>query len=182
MYGPSGIIRGSNSDELYISDTYNHRIVSYPSGSVLAGGNGGGYTNTQLHTPLGFSYVSYSNSLIIANYGAHNVVQWTLGANNWTLVAGGLNGLNGSSSKLLGAPVGVTVDPMGNVYIADTRNQRIQLFLQGQLEGITIAGVTDVPGANATLLNYPYWVQLDSQLNLYVCEFAGKRIQKFLQC
>ncbi|CAF4005724.1 unnamed protein product, partial [Rotaria sp. Silwood1] len=32
---------------------------------------------------------------------------------------------------------------MGNMYVADRENQRMQLFMNGQTEGITIAGVTD---------------------------------------
>ena len=165
----------------YIADTSNHRIVSYPSGNVVAGGNGGGYTKQQLSAPIGLFYDSFLKSFIIANYGANNIVQWKLGASNWTLITGGLNGFIGNSSTLFNQPVGVTADPMGNVYVADAYNHRIQFILQGRSECTTIAGVNGVSGANSTLLNNPFWVQLDNQLNLYVSEYSGGRIQKFLR-
>jgi hypothetical protein len=73
------------------------------------------------------------------------------------------------------------MDPMGNIYIADTVNHRIQFFLSGQSNGTTIAGVTSVSGNNSTLIYYPYGVALDSQLNLYVVDTGNHRIQKFLR-
>jgi len=73
------------------------------------------------------------------------------------------------------------MDPMGNFYVADYANTRIQLFLAGQFEGITIAGRTGVPGSNASLLMYPYSMKLDNQLNLYVADSGNHRIQRFLR-
>ena len=68
---------------------------------------------------------------------------------------------------------------MGNMYVADKDNYRIQLFMAGQSEGITIAGVTNVFGNNSTLLYQPWSIRLDNQLNLYVADFYNHRIQKF---
>jgi hypothetical protein len=75
----------------------------------------------------------------------------------------------------------MTFDPMGNMYVADRSNHRIQLFMSNQFEGITIAGVTDTLGANANLLNMPWAVRLDTQLNLYVAHSNNHRIQKILR-
>ena len=68
---------------------------------------------------------------------------------------------------------------MGNVYVADMSNHRMQLFVVGQSDGITIAGVTGISGANSTLLYRPYSVALDNQLNLYVSDTSNHRIQRF---
>ena len=70
---------------------------------------------------------------------------------------------------------------MGNLYVADRNNHRIQLFMNGQLEGITIAGITSTIGSNSTLLTVPWSVALDNQLNLYVADSANHRVQKFLR-
>ncbi|CAF1067909.1 unnamed protein product [Rotaria sordida] len=180
---PYGIVRDSNTGTLYIADTNNNRIMSYASGAsngtLVAGGNGGGTGSTQLFGPRGIYFDSSSNSVIIANFGAHNIVRWTLGQTYWTLVAG-ITGSFGSSSTQLNSPVGVTLDSMGNVYVADTVNHRIQLFLAGQSNGTTIAGITGLSGSNATLLNTPFSVALDSQRNLYVADMANNRIQQFM--
>jgi len=73
------------------------------------------------------------------------------------------------------------LDPMGNMYICDHGNQRIQIFYAGQTNGSTIVGITNVSGNNATTLSAPYSVSLDNQLNLYVADTNNNRIQKFLR-
>lgn len=182
---PYGIARDPISKTLYIADYGNHRIMQYQwgqlSGTVVAGGHGPGTNRSQLNYPAAIYFDSPSNSLFIVNYGANNVVRWVLGASQWTLVAGSSNGTAGSSSTLLNAPIGITLDPTKNVYIVDRDNSRVQLFLAGQLNGITIAGVTGVNGSNATLLNFPYAVVLDAELNLYVTDRYNHRVQKFLR-
>ena len=82
---------------------------------------------------------------------------------------------------MLSGPVGVTLDPLGNMYVADSNNQRIQLFLVGQSTGITVAGTTGIYGSTASLFYFPYWVILDKQLNLYVSDTANHRVQKFVR-
>lgn len=117
--------------------------------------------------------------MVIANAGANNIVRWTIGASNWTLVAGNLNGTIGTTSTTLYYPVSVTFDQYGNMYVADTYNHRIQFFASGSQVGVTIAGVGGTFGSNSTLLKFPYFVMLDSSLNLYVSDSANQRIQKF---
>ena len=46
---------------------------------------------------------------------------------------------------------------------------------------MTIAGITGILGANASLLNNPVSVVLDTQLNLYVSDTVNHRIQKFMR-
>jgi sugar lactone lactonase YvrE len=166
-----------NTNTLYIADFYNHRVMSYASGAsngtLVIGEQGSGINNTQLSLPIGVYFDSVSNNLYISNYGGHHIIRWTLVA--------GTPGVFGSSSTLLSYPNGVTLDPMGNLYVADTGNQRIQLFLSGQNVGTTIAGITGSSGSASVQLNSPYSVRLDSQLNLYVADLSNNRIQKFLR-
>jgi hypothetical protein len=138
--------------------------------TVFAGGNGQGTNEIQLDTPVGLYFDSLSNSLVIVNYGANNIVRWAIGDNYWTLLAGSINGTAGNTMTLMPGDTDATFDPMGNMYVADRNNQRIQLFMNRQSNGIIIAGVTGVSGANATLFNMPWSVKLDSQLNLYVAD------------
>ena len=105
---------------------------------------------------------------------SHNIVRWKLGENHWTIVAG-------STSNLLRQPFGFSVDPMGNVYVCDSGNYRVQLFIAGRQNGTTIAGFTNRPGQNSTLLGFAYSLTLDNQLNLYVADTTNHRVQKFLR-
>ncbi|CAF1537585.1 unnamed protein product, partial [Rotaria sp. Silwood1] len=150
LSSPINVAVDSSSGAIYIADSGNHRIMCYQanasSGTVVAGGNGAGTSNTQLNNPFGLYFDVSSNSLLIGNTDAHNVVRWTLGATHWTLVAGDISGSPGSSSTQLSRPAGLAVDWMGNLYVADGDNHRIQFFLAGESNGTTIAGVTATSG------------------------------------
>ncbi|CAF1158825.1 unnamed protein product [Adineta steineri] len=180
---PCGIARDSSTGTLYIADNLNHRIMRYlvnaSSGTVVAGGNGAGSGITQLYYPYGFAFDASSNSLLIANCPNNNIVRWVLGASSWTLVIGSSTGLSGSTSTLLNQPVGITLDPLGNIYVADSGNHRIQFFFAGQSNGTTIAGVTGSPGISQNQLYSPYWIIVDNQLNLYVSDHNNNRVQFF---
>jgi hypothetical protein len=84
---------------------------------------------------------------------------------------------SGSLSTVLNLPFGVTWDPMGNIYVSDTFNHFIQLFLVVQLSGIFIAESNGVREHDSDLLYAPYALQLDSQLNLYVADRSNHRVQ-----
>jgi len=183
LNNPYGISRDPNSGILYVADTANNRVMYYRSGSMsgtlVAGTGVSGPNNTQLSSPYGVYFDLPTNSLLITNTGMNNVVRWVIGASNWTLIAGNSSGLAGSSSTQLNTPIGVIADPMGNVYVADAGNNRVQFFPVGQSTGITIAGVNKTTGANASLFSSPLFVALDTQLNLYVSDAYNHRIQKF---
>jgi DNA-binding beta-propeller fold protein YncE len=181
---PHAIALDSSSAIFYVADMINSRVMKYSLnatwGVVVAGGNEQGPINTLLNKSYGICFDSSSNSLVIANTGANNIVCWVLGDTSWTLIAGDIGELFGSTPTLLRTPHDVILDSWGNVYVADVGNNRIQFFLAGQSTGITIAGITGISGTNSTLLDYPWSVALDTQLNLYVADFRTDRIQKFV--
>jgi len=129
---------------------------------------------------LGLHLDLVTNSFIIANANGANVIQWHSGDSNWTQLAGILGNI-GMTSSTFRYPTDVTIDPMGNVYVADLLNHRIQFFLIGQFNGTTIAGVTNQTGSNSNLLYQPSSIILDNQLNLYVADYSNHRVQKFLR-
>jgi sugar lactone lactonase YvrE len=183
---PFAIARDPTSGTLYITDLENNRIMSYASGAnngtlVFGFYGGAGTNNTQLYRPNGLYFDSITNSLLIANSGSNNIVRYVFGDSVWTLVAGNFNGSSGATSTALNTPVDMTLDPMGNMYVADGFNYRIQFYYAGQSNGTTIAGITGVTGNNTTTLNAPLSVALDSQLNLYVVDTYNHRVQKFLR-
>lgn len=180
---PFGVTRDPSSGTLYIADSFNHRIVSYSfnatSGIILAGDRGAGVNQTQLWDPRQVYFNSTCNCLFIANRGANNIVRWVIGESNGTVIAGNTNGTTGNTSTSFARPTDITFDILGNMYIADDNNHRIQFFLSGQSEGMTIAGITGISGNSSEYLFYPSSMVVDNQLNLYVSDQANHRIQLF---
>jgi sugar lactone lactonase YvrE len=184
LANPMGITVDLNTDILYVSDSYNHRVMRYlPNstvGTMVAGTGTAGLARTQLNIPRGLIYDAMTNSLVIANSVANNIVRWVLGAQNWTLMAGSTNGTSGGTALLLNSPKDRVFDSMGYMYVADEGNHRVQSFARGQLNGTTIAGVTGVSGSSATLLNACTSVAFDSHFHLYVVDYLNARVQKFI--
>ena len=89
---------------------------------------------------------------------------------NGKTVAGG-NG-EGDSSNQLDDPNGVFVDGKGNLWVADTHNQRIQEFIAGSEMGITIGA--NLPNAPVTPTNL--FVSDDGAV--YVADYVASRIKK----
>lgn len=174
LEGPLGLARDMNTKEIYIASPHSHIVAAYPSGTVFGVTNVTSNVTPHLEGPEGITFDSFSNSLIIANGFGQSIVRWVLGSVNWTLIAG-VPGVSGNDSMHLNRPIGLTMDPMGNIYVAEYSNDRVQLFMSGQAEGLTIAGAA----TNGTQLNGPSAVKLDSQLNLYVSDYLNNRVLKF---
>ncbi|CAF1007472.1 unnamed protein product [Adineta ricciae] len=185
LNNPYDLTYDPNSGSVFVADTDNNRIMRFQlnnsTGQIISVGNGIALNNTELVRPFGIHYDSVSDSLLIANTNAHNIIRWTIGSSYWAVTHGNLNGFNGTSSTEFYAPSDVTLDPMGNMYVVDRFNQRIQFFENGQSNGTTIAGQTGVKGNTSALFNSPTSVTLDNQLNLYVVDRGNHRVQKFLR-
>jgi gliding motility-associated-like protein len=94
-------------------------------------------------------------------------------------VAGGNDA--GNSNNQLNEPSSVCVDANGNIYVADTHNDRILFFPKGSNDftnGIVVAGGNG-NGFNANQLSSPTGVCFDAQGNLYVADADNYRIQEF---
>lgn len=87
---------------------------------------------------------------------------------------GGWGG-KGSAEGKLDRPMGIAIDSQGNVYVADTGNNRIQKF---DPEGRVLA-VWGKPGSGDGALRAPTAIALDHRGNLYVADRDNDRIAKF---
>jgi hypothetical protein len=182
-WGGTGGFRGvqvTSSGLIYGSDTSNNAL--WKNNTVPFGYQGAGGSSNQLNGPSGITLDTTINVgyLYIANANQHTIVQWIPGANTGSVVAG-TNGVLGSNNSTMAFPVAVRIDPLGNLFIVDNNNHRIQLYCRFPTissTGRTIIG-TGSAASTPTALNYPSGLALDSDLNIYVADNSNSRIQRF---
>ena len=182
-WGGTGGFRGvqvTSAGLIYGSDTSNNAL--WRNNTVPLGYAGGGGGSNQLNGNQGIALDTNVNVgyVYIANGNQHTIVQWIPGNNYGTVVAGN-NGVQGISSTTMAYPVAVRIDPLGNLFVVDNNNHRVQLYCRFPTissTARTIAGTGSL-GSTATTLRYPSGLALDSDLNLYVADNDNHRIQRF---
>ncbi|CAF4102981.1 unnamed protein product, partial [Adineta steineri] len=103
-------------------------------------------------------FIDVHNTLYCSLYTQNQVAIKSLNGNSsmWIVAAG--TECSGSTSNTLSNPRGIFVDTNLNLYVADCGNDRVQLFLSGQVTATTVAGST----ATGTIsLDCPSDVALD---------------------
>jgi hypothetical protein len=91
-------------------------------------------------------------------------------------VAGG-NG-QGSAANQFDGPSGMVIDGAGNIYVADTFNNRVQEWAPGATAGVTVAGGNGA-GSGANQLNQSGGVSVDGAGDVYVVDAGNNRVQKW---
>ena len=188
------------SFNVYIADFGNQRIrkVTVSTGIIttIAGtgtpaysGDNGAATSAQLRYPADVA-VDGSFNVYIADTGNKCIRKITTSTGMISTIAGtgrlGYSGDNGAAtSAQLSYPYGVTVDASGNVYIADTLNQRVRKITVSTSIIITIAGTVDGGGYNGdnraatrAQLYFPSDIAVDGMGNVYIADSANNRIRK----
>ncbi|CAF1321096.1 unnamed protein product [Rotaria sordida] len=132
---PAGIAYDANLNRLFVADTGNNQVIQYtlsnPVVSAVVAGTNAAVPPNPLNAPTGIFYDASSNSLIIANRDANNIIQWFLATNTFLVLAGDPAGTAGTALNRLSAPRGVALDSNRNIIVADTGNHRIILFAFG---------------------------------------------------
>jgi sugar lactone lactonase YvrE len=116
--------------------------------------------------------VAPDGSMVVADAGNHAIRRVT-GAGVVTLLAGGTQGATeGSGSNAqFNAPEGVAADPSGNVFIADTGNNKVRRISNGQTTTTTVA-----TAANGVAMISPSALCADLQGNILVADRGNFRV------
>jgi trimeric autotransporter adhesin len=190
LASPQGVTVDS-AGNLYIADAANNRIrkvsngvIATVAGNGLAGfsGDNGPAISARLGTPIGIA-VDLAGNLYIADRDNNRIRKVASGviataAGNGTE---GFSGDNGPAANAqLSVPICVAVDSPGNLYIADSYNNRIRKVTNGAIA--TVAGGGTPIGGNGPALSWqfrdPSGVAVDSAGNLYITDEASNRIWK----
>ncbi|MCX6631897.1 MAG: SMP-30/gluconolactonase/LRE family protein, partial [Candidatus Solibacter sp.] len=196
LNGPQGLAVDS-AGSLYIADTQNHRVrkvtggtISTVAGSGTAGfaGDGGAAGSAQLNAPFGVA-VDAAGNLYIAEFGNNRVRKVAANGNISTLAGNGISGFSGdggqAGSAQLNGPQGVAVDSAGNVYIADTANNRVRkVAVNGVIMTVAGNGAAGVFGDGNAAVNAqvgnPVAVAADSVGNVFIADGSGRVRKLFL--
>ena len=193
LFNPGGAVYDGAGD-LYISDTQNNRVRKIAVGGTITtvagtgtqgfSGDNGAATSATLDQPMGLALDSVGN-LYIADSHNHAIRKVT--GTTITTVAGtgtaGFSGDNGAAiSAMLDQPEGVVVDGSGNIYIADTLNQRIRKVTGGTISTISGTGheayAGDGSAATLASLDMPAGLALDVSGNLYIADSHNQTVRE----
>lgn len=147
--------------------------------------NGVEATSIPLAQPGGIAFDAAGN-LYIADTDDQIVQEVNLAGIIKTVAGTGEQGFSGDSgaatSADLDSPGGVAVDGSGNIYIADTHNQRIREVTNGTINTIAGTGTAGFSGdggaALSAMLNLPTAIAVDSKGNLYIADTNNNRIRE----
>jgi sugar lactone lactonase YvrE len=189
---PLGIAVDINGT-VYVADTGNHTIRKITSGGVvstLAGsaGNSGSLnatgTNALFYEPEGVAVNSTGTLIFVADTWNHMIRQITSNGIVSTLAgSAGTSGTNNGTGTgaLFYQPQGVTVDVLGNVYVADTANATIRMITAGGVV-TTLAGSPGVYGSangsgTAAQFYQPSSVSVDTNGNIFVADTLNHMVR-----
>ena len=198
LSSPRGIAFDAAGD-LFIADTNNNvvREVAVATGSIstVAGTGSAGYsadgglaTTAQLNSPWTVC-IGTDNSIYIADLANNRVRKVTSGVISTVAGTGnrGFSGDNGAASSAeLNDPTSVILDPAGNLYIADSGNNRVRKVYSatGLIETLAGNGSEQFSGdagpANSASLYAPYALFFDQDGNLFVSDTLHNRIRRIL--
>jgi sugar lactone lactonase YvrE len=119
-------------------------------------------------------FVDINDSLYCSMSHHHYVVKRSLNDPVMTTIIVAGTGIEGSASNELSGPRGIFVDVNLDLYVADCRNHRVQLFQLEQSNGTTVAG-RELPNPTISL-NCPSGIVLDALKYLFIVDFGNHRI------
>jgi uncharacterized protein (TIGR03437 family) len=196
------------SGNVYVADLTGHvvrRISAAGSISTYAGngapgysGDGGSAAAAQLDAPAALALDSAGN-LYIADTGNNRIRKVSLNGTISTYAGTGIPGYSGdggaAASAMLDQPQGIAVDSAGNLYIADTINNRIrQVSPAGAIATVAGNGLATYSGDNVggtgivsssgdggpatqSSVDFPTDVAVDSAGDLYIADYANSKIR-----
>jgi ABC-type Fe3+ transport system permease subunit/DNA-binding beta-propeller fold protein YncE len=168
---PKGMCRDRNGNIVVIEPHYSRVNVFSPEGKLLAQWGAAGTNAGQLGMPRGAA-VNSRGEIFVCEYSASERVQ-KFTADGRKFLGGW--GRPGDGPGEFSRAEGLAVDAQDRIYVADSCNQRIQIF---SAEGGFLRAYGKA-GSGAGEFSYPYDIAVDTAGRQYVCEFGNHRIQIF---
>ena len=176
LYGPTGIAYDLENEKLFVADTNNNRIMIFDVFSISNGENAvnvlgqpnftasdPGTTQSGLDSPFSLDYDSVNHILFVTDVNNNRVVTF-----NMDSTANGENAVNvlgqpnftasepGKTQSKLDAPAGLAYDSKnGNLFVADTNNNRVMVFSAISISNGEDAVDVILPNENSAMMMSP---------------------------
>jgi sugar lactone lactonase YvrE len=197
FFGPRGLVYEKNTNALYVADfsgdtirrvDLGPRMVSTIAGKAAVVGNSDGIgPGARFNQPNGPA-ADDSGNLYFCDTGNHAIRQLDIATDTVTAIAGMAGTAGSTDGTGAGArfrfPAGLTWDPSGYLFVADTANNEIRQVeistgTVTTLAGMTMLGSADGIGKAATFRG-PQGVTTDGAGNLYVVDTGNNSIRKIV--
>jgi len=174
--GPQGNLAIDGSGNVFVADTGNQRVQIFDSSGTLVGTFGSyGAGNYQFDCPAGVAINPANGDIFVVDrcnqrvqvFNSSRVYKATIGT----------TGEIGTDNAHLNWPWGVAVDSAGNIYVADTENDRLLKCTLSGANGVcsTFVGEVDVVDTDFGHL-HPFSVATDASGRVYVADDWNVRV------
>ncbi|ACL17263.1 Carbohydrate binding family 6 [Methanosphaerula palustris E1-9c] len=166
------------SGHVFVAEVYNYegglgQVQEFaPSGDLINNWSPGGKKN-----PLGVA-VDSNNNVYISYFNSNQIRKFTSNG-TWLATWGRADGVHGSNATEFWAPTDIGVDGDDNVYVADTDNNRIQIFNAAGLPLGSLGNTAPHSGQGSGAFNRPSDVAVDSTGTVFAADTGNNRIQRF---
>lgn len=193
------------SENMYVVDTLNNRVVFFAKGSTTASRvygqlgsftsstvNNGGVSADSLNQPVDVA-IDSTNGVYIADQQNNRVLFYAAGSTTAARVYGQLGSFTtntlrngGITATSLYRPNAVALDSSGNLYVSDSGNNRVLFFLAGSTTATRVYGQGGMFNTwaftpiTADSLSVPTDVKLDSSGNVYIVDGGNNRVLFYL--
>ena len=179
------------SGTIYVADTGGLKIRKITSAGVVTslagissfpGSTDGAGTSARFSGPASVAVDSNGNAYV-ADAGNHKIRKITPDGFVSTFAGTGTSGSTDGEGIVASffSPYGITIDSNGNIYVGDSRNNKIRKITPAAVvttfAGSGTAGSTDGLGTIASF-NYPVGVAFDTNGNLFVADRLNNKIRK----